>query len=93
MSCKEIMLISAGGPAMMGSLVACIHPHMDAAIDDVRLLFISTPAAFQVNINNIEPQSTSHAKCEYRLQDWYFIIVSFMGSNSFALMIRAKAAA
>lgn len=56
MPCKEIMLILAGGPAMMGSLVACIYPHMDAAIDDVRLLFISAPAVFQVNINNIKPE-------------------------------------
>lgn len=57
MPCKEIMLILAGGPALMGSLVACIHPHMDATIDDVRLLFISTPAAFQITINNIESAS------------------------------------
>lgn len=33
-----------------------MHPsaYMDAAIDDVRLLFISAPAAFQININNIK---------------------------------------
>lgn len=64
MSCKEIILILAGGPAMMGSLVACIHPHMDAAIDDVRLLFISAPAAFQVNINNIKPELLA---CQMRI--------------------------
>lgn len=51
------MSILAGGPAMMGSLVACIHPHKDTAIDDVRLLFISAPAVFQININNIRAVS------------------------------------
>lgn len=41
-----------------------MHPsaYMDAAIDDVRLLFISAPAAFQVNINNIEPQRERAAR-------------------------------